>query len=976
MRLKTTYLALAMLAGFGLALGACSSSSDDPAPDYTLSDAQKGATIPAGTHTVSGDLADAFDDADAVHLGQDLQTGETVKNVGGLDFGCAMGPCSATLNDNGTVTTTGTIEVVMAGGEFQAASLQPAPVEPEPDPADVQRKLVDDAISAANTAIAALTSMSSDADVAAAQDAIDAATTALNETTALPAGTVVLLQGQIATAQENLDAAETRIAEYKTHQNQLNAANMAVGAAQTAVAGLNADSTDADVTAAEQAIAAAKQAVMDGTALTESEKSALNGDIATAETNLTAAKTAIAARKGHDSQLKMANEAVTAATTAVAGLSGESTDAEVTAAEKAITDAEAAVAAGANLTDSEKTELNLAIATAKLNLTNAKTDIASTRLHQGQLTAANNAVDAAKMAVDGLDSDSTDAEVEAAEDAIAAAKKAVMDGTELTDSEKTALNGSIQIAETSLGTVKLQIALRKERDTQQELNRLYGEASGATEDAKAAGKAADQALKNAEDYDGKIGVLAVEGDSAMAQANAQKVLDARDSATTAAQNAVAAKKRATDAKTDATKLAETLTGKTAVIAALDAAIKEAEAQITHTTDIRDGNKLKMAVEMVTGTAKEKKTAADRGDEVANLIFSALTTNTQLPSTVAAYAGSGTTSGKNMKGPSDAQGVTWEQIESDLVEKQIAAGASSPATSRTVKAVSMNGKKTASLFDNVPSWTDNNTTKTGIQIDSDTEYDDSNAADDPSYRGIRGVLFCEGVDCEIDGTGADQKLKGSWFFAPDGTEDTYIASTNDSSVFSKEDPASYVQFGYWLSVASATDSTTTINRYIGGPAASGAGMDAASDTVEAFKDATASYTGDALGMSVVWTTDTKGKEVDGSRASGAFEADVSLTLSFGSNPSLKGTISNFEGSAVDTDWTVDLDRQTLTGGSFTNGQTDGGDTLGVWTANVWGGMASDSNVDPNPAKRPVGVYGAFDANFSNGHAAGVYATRKQ
>ena len=49
--------------------------------------------------------------------------------------------------------------------------------------------------------------------------------------------------------------------------------------------------------------------------------------------------------------------------------------------------------------------------------------------------------------------------------------------------------------------------------------------------------------------------------------------------------------------------------------------------------------------------------------------------------------------------------------------------------------------------------------------------------------------------------------------------TYLAGTgaNDGDTYSFEDPTTYVRYGYWLSVvASATDDTTTINRYLSGP----------------------------------------------------------------------------------------------------------------------------------------------------------------
>ena len=498
--------------------------------------------------------------------------------------------------------------------------------------------------------------------------------------------------------------------------------------------------------------------------------------------------------------------------------------------------------------------------------------------------------------------------------------------------------------------------------------RLHGEANGATSDAKAAGTAADQALKDAEKYDDEqLRVIATGGDSAMAQANAQKVLDAETDATTAAQNASNAKTRAQTAKTEATGLSDGA-DKTALIAALDEAIEEADDQIEATTAIRDGDALKAAVETVTGTDKDDvKTPADKGKAVADAINTALATDAQHPDTVPIPSNhsANATITELVMGPSDAQGMTWAQIGgSSLVDKRI--GASGGGT-RSVKAKSAAGMDPDDLFVTVPGSIDAD----GDKVADGTEISDNDADSDPTYKGIRGVLFCTGADCEVK----DGKLAGGWYFAPDAAAaTTYIAGTT-AGTYQVEAASSYVRYGYWLSVASATDDTTTIRRYLSGPIAQSGVVYGVVNSVPAFADTSATYKGDALGMAVMWTTDTKGKEVAGSRASGGFTADVSLTMSFPSG-SLKGTISNFQGSGADSSWSVDLDSQTLSSGEFNNGVTDGGGGEGTWTATAWGGAESDANATPNPAARPKGVYGAFDADFTNGAAAGVYATRKQ
>ncbi len=827
-----------------------------------------------------------------------------------------------------------------------------------------ERGAVNTAITAATDAVGALTNMSTDAEVAAAQSAVDAAEAALAATTVLPANEVFALQARIDAAQVDLDNAETMIVDYRTHQLQYTTAMSAVEAAEMAVNALTSASSDADADAAENLIMTAKAAVTAGTMLTADEMAGLNRRIGGAETNLGTARTAIANRHTHEMQYTTAMNAVTAAEMAVNALTNASTDAEVTAAEGLITAAENAVTEGTMLTASQVADLNGKIAIAKVNLATTETNIVNYRTHQMQLTTAMGAVDDAETAVAALDVDSTDAEVEAAKGLITAAKNAVTEGTMLTPDQRATLNADISSAETSLQTVELQIALRKARDDAERVVRLHGEASGATSDAIAAGNAAKKALEDAEKYDGMIGVIVVNGDSGVAEANAQKVLDAQSAAVQAVLDATAAKTRAQTAKTEATALDDTVPGKVALIAALDDAIEEAEDRIKATTDIRDGDELEDAVEMVTGTDEDDlDDAADRGKDVADAIYTALITAAQLPAVQGDFANIQTPSatvGKAVAGPSDAQGRTFAQIvgASNIVEKRI--GTTGGAT-RLVKAKSVDGMEADDLFSTVP---ENILTTDGTQIEGA----------DVAYKGIQGILFCAGSDCGVEGTGADRELTGSWYFTDTNNDRTYIAGTT-AGTYTWEDPdgkaTGYVRYGYWLSVGSGTDDTTTIHRYADGPdAQKEAAVYGISTAIDAFEGASASYEGGAVGMSVVQTFDSKGAET--SRASGHFDADVSLTMRFGSTPTLRGTIDNFRGSAVDTDWEVGLDLQTLASGVLSEaGVTDGGGDPGTWSATAWGGSETSGE-----EARPTGVYGVFDADFTNGAAAGVYSTRKE
>ena len=133
------------------------------------------------------------------------------------------------------------------------------------------------------------------------------------------------------------------------------------------------------------------------------------------------------------------------------------------------------------------------------------------------------------------------------------------------------------------------------------------------------------------------------------------------------------------------------------------------------------------------------------------------------------------------------------------------------------------------------------------------------------------------------------------------------------------------------------------------------------------DGTATYSGTAAGMSVVTVPNPDGDgRVAGS--SGAFTADVTLNATFGGTPTIDGTITNFMGGAVGSNWRVTLRSQTLaaTGSSDGTTRTDGQAADGLWSAQPYGGDAD---------ARPSGVHGGFNANFRDGAAVGAYATRK-
>ena len=419
--------------------------------------------------------------------------------------------------------------------------------------------------------------------------------------------------------------------------------------------------------------------------------------------------------------------------------------------------------------------------------------------------------------------------------------------------------------------------------------------------------------------------------------------------------------------------------KTDLLAAIEVAIEEAKDQVAAATAIKDGAKLKTAVRMVTGTGKEEKTANDAAKAVAALINAAFMSDDAdtdnrpdrvlATVTTAPTAASATVS--KAVSESSAAGETWADIvgEASLKDMTIATGAT---TTKSVKVVSIAGMSASSVFRGI-TVTDAMKTEGTQSFTQQNRSDPANITWGTNYLGINGTVICGGADCAVS-SGGD--LTGSWYFTPTHAT-AYYSPNADGTGY---DPETYVTFGHWLSVASATDSTTTVRTFARGVAEGAASGTANAGIGNPAK--TGEYKGTAAGMSVHRTYDANDQVTK--TDSGEFTADVTLTARFGdTNPSLSGSVENFVGDAVDPAWKVELggtsdgSSATFSGGTATGvtyddtGRDDEGDN-GAWTATAYGGADVAGN---NPVKRPVGIYGGFNANFSDGAVAGAYATRR-
>jgi hypothetical protein len=468
--------------------------------------------------------------------------------------------------------------------------------------------------------------------------------------------------------------------------------------------------------------------------------------------------------------------------------------------------------------------------------------------------------------------------------------------------------------------------------------------------AAAAAEMAEEAVKAAMEASDDLDALSVKGDSMMAQMNAQTVLDQRDAAN---QAVMAAETALQNAKTALGAVDANTTNATELTAALEEAIMVAEAQVEMAKEQAEGDALKMAVEMVTGTDEDMPmTPADTGKAVAMSIGMAL-----LPTDAADGGSRAVTHDSTAPAATDmdavkmndSQGMTWTKIVGAANVMDMRIGTTGGGT-MAVKAMSVSdmtltsGQNAADMVDD------------GTQVDSGI-----------MYKGIPGTVFCAGSDCAVeavleDGTVNDavKKLTGSWYFTPASLMAAYVKNADDTAYMAE---TMYAQFGHWLTEANNGD--VTIMTYArSGANKSGLELTIVNTTGDVLTDTSATYTGSAAGMSLHKTFD--GNAAQTGIYSGAFTADVTLEATFGDSPMLEGTVDTFVGPATDSEWTVELMETAFTGATFNTGVTDATGQAGEWSAQGYGA----------DGERPAGIFGGFNAHFTDGHAAGAYATRKE
>ena len=280
----------------------------------------------------------------------------------------------------------------------------------------------------------------------------------------------------------------------------------------------------------------------------------------------------------------------------------------------------------------------------------------------------------------------------------------------------------------------------------------------------------------------------------------------------------------------------------------------------------------------------------------------------------------------------------------------------------------------------------------------TDEDESMAAAEVegTFNGAMGTYKCTGTgadaDCTVvvNGKGMLTATTGAWIFTPDAGAKSDVAD------------AEYLRYGFWL-MRTTKDGATTYNEVetfamaIGHPETGDADLETVTGS--------ATYDGGSVGVYVKNVLDDQANIV--SATSGHFSADVELTANFGGDRvaandkfTIGGTITKFvlqHGEA--NDWAVGLGLADFSGGRVGGGAPGESGPGGTWT-NVFSGVATgdstalpgtwngvfygssasgDHDMDPDTAAtspQPVAVTGEFNANFTDGTAAGGFGANKQ
>ncbi len=269
--------------------------------------------------------------------------------------------------------------------------------------------------------------------------------------------------------------------------------------------------------------------------------------------------------------------------------------------------------------------------------------------------------------------------------------------------------------------------------------------------------------------------------------------------------------------------------------------------------------------------------------------------------------------------------------------------------------------------------------TGDTVTHTFDFDDAATTDEDeaderagTYNGAMGTYRCDGgADCTVtlDGDGKVTAISAGWVFTP------AAGATSDVP------DSDYLHYGFWLKKTTDADGAITYNEietFVGSSVA------ASGDTSTVQGKAT--YAGGAVGVYVHKTFKTDGTY---DASSGHVKADVSLMATFGQVPvsgtdatgtiapnllnTVSGTIDNFMLSGGEEQmWSVALQGAITESAGTASGMAKGGVGDGSFSATFHGDVTAVDGVSPQPGS----VVGEFNAEFTNGSAAGGFGARKQ
>ncbi len=291
-----------------------------------------------------------------------------------------------------------------------------------------------------------LADLSTKEKIDAAQGAIDALQTALDNATELSAAEKTAAMTELGTANRAVASAQGR---YDTA-----AQKKALADAVATLAALDLDNlmTQAQIDAAVAAITGVNLALQSATNLTDAEKLDATVDVTVAQRKVDRAETALDENVGRQRMALM--EAGTAL--AAIDLDDLDTPEKITAANDAVNALKAALDGATHLSDSEKATYQTQLNEATEDVRMAQTGMDRAGRMMAQRTAITSAVTMARTAVAGVSDTSTDSEVAAADAAVAALKKAIDDAVDLPEGDT-----DVASARGTLATLEPQLAAAK-----------------------------------------------------------------------------------------------------------------------------------------------------------------------------------------------------------------------------------------------------------------------------------------------------------------------------------------------------------------------------------------------------------------------------------------------------------------------------------------------------------------------------------